>query len=94
MRLLYRFRPQQSHFPFFSVSLKQIDFVMRKWIHRILKGASLTTALFVFQACYGTPPGPYYDEELKSLDEMELVGQEEIVQDVEMIPEEEASVTE
>ena len=32
---------------------------MRKWIHRILKGASLTTALFVFQACYGTPvPAP------------------------------------
>lgn len=29
---------------------------MRKWIHRALKGASLTTALFVFQACYGTPP--------------------------------------
>ena len=29
--------------------------MMRKWIHRILKGASLTTALFVFQACYGTP---------------------------------------
>ena len=34
---------------------------MRKWIHRALKGASLTTALFVFQACYGTPPGPDYD---------------------------------
>lgn len=31
---------------------------MRKWIHRALKGASLTTALFVFQACYGTPPVP------------------------------------
>lgn len=28
---------------------------MRKWIHRGLKGLSLTTALFVFQACYGTP---------------------------------------
>ena len=33
---------------------------MRKWIHRILKGASLTGALFVFQACYGTPPWPDY----------------------------------
>ena len=32
---------------------------MRKWIHRGLKGLSLTTALFVFQACYGTPPIPY-----------------------------------
>jgi hypothetical protein len=30
--------------------------MLRKWIHRALKGASLTTALFVFQACYGTPP--------------------------------------
>ncbi|MBQ9659725.1 MAG: hypothetical protein IJV37_00465 [Bacteroidales bacterium] len=30
--------------------------MIRKWIHRALKGASLTTALFVFQACYGTPP--------------------------------------
>jgi len=26
-----------------------------KWIRKILKGASLTTALFVFQACYGCP---------------------------------------
>ena len=60
--------------------------MMRKWIHRILKGASLTTALFVFQACYGTPPGPYYDEDLKSLDETELVNQE-VVQDAELLPE-------
>ena len=59
---------------------------MRKWIHRILKGASLTTALFVFQACYGTPPGPYYDEDLKSLDETELVDQE-VAQDAELLPE-------
>ena len=27
-----------------------------KWLRNILKGLSLTTALFVFQACYGTPP--------------------------------------
>ena len=60
--------------------------MMRKWIHRILKGASLTTALFVFQACYGTPPGPYYDEDLKSLDETELVDQE-VAQDAELLPE-------
>lgn len=26
-----------------------------KWLHNILKGASLTGALFVFQACYGIP---------------------------------------
>lgn len=50
---------------------------MRKWLHRALKGASLTTALFVFQACYGTPPGPY--EELEAVDETELVEVEEAV---------------
>jgi hypothetical protein len=44
---------------------------MRKWIHRALKGASLTTALFVFQACYGTPPGPY--EEFEAAPATELV---------------------
>lgn len=27
----------------------------RKWIKRIIGGLSLTTAVFVFQACYGTP---------------------------------------
>lgn len=26
-----------------------------KWIRRIIGGLSFTTALFVFQACYGTP---------------------------------------
>ena len=26
-----------------------------KWLHNLLKGLSLTTALFIFQACYGTP---------------------------------------
>lgn len=29
---------------------------MRKLIRNILKGCSLTAALFVFEACYGTPP--------------------------------------
>lgn len=33
-----------------------------KWLHNLLKGLSLTAALFVFQACYGTPPG--YPEEI------------------------------
>lgn len=28
-----------------------------KWLHNLLKGMSLTAALFVFQACYGTPDG-------------------------------------
>lgn len=26
-----------------------------KWLFRLLRGASFTTALFIFQACYGTP---------------------------------------
>ena len=30
-----------------------------KWIRKILKGMSLTAALFVFQACYGTPQDYY-----------------------------------
>ena len=32
-----------------------------KWFRNILKGASLTGALFVFQACYGSR-NPYYEE--------------------------------
>lgn len=31
---------------------------MRRFIRKFLKGASLTAALFVFQACYGTPVPP------------------------------------
>lgn len=31
-----------------------------KWIRKALKGVSLTAAMFVFQACYGTMEG--YDE--------------------------------
>lgn len=65
---------------------------MRKWIHRILKGASLTTALFVFQACYGTPiPDP--QDQLSFEDETELVDQP-IAQDAEMPSVEEAPVLE
>ena len=33
-----------------------------KWLHNLLKGASLTGALFVFQACYGIPEPPLYEE--------------------------------
>ena len=29
-----------------------------KFLHNLLKGASLTGALFVFQACYGIPQSP------------------------------------
>ena len=48
--------------------------LMRKWIHRALKGASLTTALFVFQACYGTPPS--FDLDVPEEAPVELVGDE------------------
>ncbi|MBQ3766203.1 MAG: hypothetical protein II874_05655 [Bacteroidales bacterium] len=33
-----------------------------KWLHNLMKGASLTGALFVFQACYGMPQDPKYFE--------------------------------
>lgn len=33
-----------------------------KWLHNILRGVSLTSALFVFQACYGMPEPPLYEE--------------------------------
>lgn len=33
-----------------------------KWLHHLLKGFSLTGALFVFQACYGMPEPPLYEE--------------------------------
>ena len=36
---------------------------MRKLLHNLMKGASLTTALFVFQACYGVPQPALYREE-------------------------------
>ena len=35
---------------------------MKKKIRNLLKCTSLSTALFVFQACYGMPPG-YTDPE-------------------------------
>lgn len=34
-----------------------------KWLHNLLKGASLTGALFVFQACYGIRQAPIYEEQ-------------------------------
>lgn len=32
---------------------------MRKFLLKLLTGASLTASVFVFQACYGTPPTVY-----------------------------------
>ena len=40
-----------------------INKAMRTILHKLLKGASLTTALFIFQACYGIPQPPLYAEE-------------------------------
>ena len=33
-----------------------------KFLHNLLKGASLTGALFVFQACYGMPKTPLWED--------------------------------
>ncbi len=45
---------------------------MSKIIRNILKGVSLTGALFVFQACYGTPQAldsvPFEDDEVMAVD--------------------------
>ena len=43
---------------------------MKKIIRNILKGMSLTAALFVFQACYGTPQASRVE------DEDEIAGEE------------------
>lgn len=34
---------------------------MRKFLLKLLTGASLTASVFVFQACYGTPVPEVYD---------------------------------
>ena len=34
-----------------------------KFLHNLLKGVSLTGALFVFQACYGTPQPALWEED-------------------------------
>lgn len=39
---------------------------MKKWVRNLLKGTSLSTALFIFQACYGMPIG--YDDVCFSLE--------------------------
>ena len=57
-----------------------------KWLRNILKGVSLTAALFVFQACYGSPQIP--DEQLQAEEPVAAVADEEAP------VEEEAPVTE
>ena len=46
-----------------------------KWLHHLLKGVSLTGALFVFQACYGTPR-PYLRETSVAPMSFKVVSQE------------------
>ena len=43
-----------------------------RWLHNLLKGASLTGALFVFQACYGTPEAPPFEELETTTTQVEL----------------------
>lgn len=40
---------------------------MKKWLRNLLKGTTLSTALFIFQACYGMPAG-YEPEALKEIE--------------------------
>ena len=50
---------------------------MKKLIRNILRGCSLTAALFVFEACYGTPPNSQRDEEALNAQDSELAEGEE-----------------
>ena len=60
-----------------------------KIIRKILKGLSLTAALFVFQACYGTPQAGNsgYTEEEETTKVAEVPSDEEV--DEEAVQEEE-----
>ena len=42
-----------------------------KWFRRILRGSAATAVLFMFQACYGTPPAPQDDWSEEALSELE-----------------------
>lgn len=37
-----------------AIDLKSITLMAKRWIRNIIGGLSLTSALFIFQACYGT----------------------------------------
>ena len=41
--------------------MKKIELKSRKLLRTIFGSVSLTAMAFVFQACYGTGPDPYYD---------------------------------
>lgn len=57
---------------------------MKKLIHTVLKGISITAALFVFQACYGTPgplPEDYENQmETKADDQQVPEGEDDTAQ--------------
>lgn len=61
---------------------------MKKFLLKLLMGASLTTSVFIFQACYGTPVPPP-DEPGLAMNQTEL---QEVVQEEEVAPE--ATLTE
>ena len=65
---------------------------MKKFLLKLLMGASLTASVFIFQACYGAPP-PYevYDipREQTQLQEAVPDDPETIADDVEVAGEEE-----
>lgn len=56
----YVLLPPASRSPPQLLTIK-IMFMGRKWLRNIVKGVSLTSALFVFQACYGTPQDLGFD---------------------------------
>ncbi|MBQ9583225.1 MAG: hypothetical protein IJR25_02730 [Bacteroidales bacterium] len=39
-----------------------------KWLRNLLKGTTLSTALFVFQACYGMPQSALYESGMAPMD--------------------------
>ena len=51
---------------------------MKKFLLKLLMGASLTTSLFIFQACYGTPTEVYDIPRNKT--QFDIAGQESFLQ--------------
>ncbi|MBQ8061788.1 MAG: hypothetical protein IJ205_07620 [Bacteroidales bacterium] len=51
---------------------------MKKFLLKLLMGASLTTSLFIFQACYGTPTEVYDIPRNKT--QFEIAGQESFLE--------------
>jgi len=48
---------------------------MNKIVRKILKGVSLTSVLFVFQACYGTPQDMEQDNHIEGIVKARATGQ-------------------